>query len=67
MSLGLIIHSLKVLTQLANVEIAKSDVMTWVRTRDLTVVCEFIFSGLSLHLKQKKNYINIIYYLLLQC
>jgi len=46
---------LKVLTQLTNAEIARLDVMTQVRTRDLTVVCEFIFSGLPLHVRQKKN------------
>jgi hypothetical protein len=29
--------------------------MTRVRTRDLTVVCEFNFSGIPLHLRQKKK------------
>jgi len=35
-----IIHrnNLEVLTQLTNVEIEMLDVMTWVRTRDLTIV-----------------------------
>jgi len=37
-----------VLTKLINAEIVKSNVMTWVRTHDLTVVCEFNFSGLPL-------------------
>jgi len=46
---------LEVLAQLTNAEIARPDVMTRVRTRDLTVVCEFIFSGLPLHLKPKKK------------
>ena len=36
---------LEVLTQLTNAEIARQDVVTQVRTRDLTVVCEFNFSG----------------------
>jgi hypothetical protein len=34
--------------------------MTRVRTRDLTVVCEFNFSGLPLHLRQKKKNENFI-------
>jgi hypothetical protein len=42
--------------------------MTQIRTRDLTVVCEFNFSGLPLHQRQKKkknfyffgNYENMI-------
>ena len=33
--------NLEVLAQLANAEIARPDVVIWVRTRDLTVVCEF--------------------------
>jgi len=45
----------KILAQLANAEIARPDVVTRVRTRDLTVVCEFIFRGLPLHLKPKKE------------
>jgi hypothetical protein len=36
---------------LANAEIARTDVVI----RDLTVVCEFNFSGLPLHLKAKKK------------
>jgi len=43
--------SLEVLAQLTNVEIARSDVVTRVRIQNLTVVCEFIFSGLPLHLR----------------
>jgi len=39
-----------------NVETAKSDVMTRVWTQDLTVVCEFNFSRLSLHLRPKTTY-----------
>jgi hypothetical protein len=35
--------SLAVLAQLANAEIARPDVMIRVRTRDLTVMCEFNF------------------------
>ena len=46
---------LEVIAQLTNAEIARSDVVTLVRTRDLTVVCEFIFNGLPLHLRQKKK------------
>jgi len=46
---------LEVLAQLTNTEIARSDVMTRVRTQDLIVVCEFIFSGLPLHLRKKIN------------
>ena len=46
---------LEVLTQLTNVEIARSDVVTWIRTQDLTVVCEFNLSGLPLHLRPKKK------------
>jgi len=44
-----------VLAQLTNAEIARLDVVTRARTRDLTVVYEFIFSGLPLHLRQKKK------------
>jgi hypothetical protein len=40
---------------LINVEIGRSDVMTQVRTRNLTVVCEFNLNGLPLHLRQKKK------------
>ena len=39
----------------ANAEIVKSDVMIEVRTWNLTVMCEFIFSRLPLHLRQKKR------------
>ena len=46
---------LEVLAQLANAEIARPDVVTRVRTQELTVVCEFNLSGLPLHLRQKKN------------
>jgi hypothetical protein len=46
---------LEVLAQQANVEIVRSDVMTQVRIRNLTVVCEFNFSGLSLLLRPKKK------------
>jgi len=46
---------LEVLAQLSNTEIARSDVVTRVRTQDLTVVCEFNFSRLPLHLRQKKK------------
>jgi len=49
------VRSLEVLTQLTNAEIARLDVMIRIRTRDLTVVCEFIFSGLPLHLRPNKN------------
>jgi len=38
-----------------NAEIARLNVVTRVRTRDLTVVCEFNLSGLPLHLRQKKK------------
>jgi hypothetical protein len=47
-------YSLKVLAQLVNAEIARPDVMIWVQTRDLTIVCEFNFSELPLLLRQKK-------------
>jgi hypothetical protein len=53
LDIGLI--CLEVLTQLENAEIARPNVVTRVRTRDLTVVCEFIFSGLPLHLRPKKK------------
>jgi len=58
------VKSLEVLAQLANAEIIRLDVVTRVRTRDLTVVCEFIFIGLPLHLKKrvKKNKENDIWY-----
>ena len=46
---------LEVLVQLTNVKIVRSDVVTRVRTRDLTVVCKFYFEGLPLHLKPKKK------------
>jgi hypothetical protein len=46
---------LEVLAQLANTEIVRPDVMIRVRIRDLTVVFEFNFSGLPLHLRQKKK------------
>jgi hypothetical protein len=42
---------LEVLVQLTNAEIAKSDVMIRVRIWNLTVVCEFNFSGLPLNLR----------------
>ena len=45
---------LEVLAQLTNAEIARPDVVTWVRTWDLTIVCEFNFSGSPLHLRPKK-------------
>jgi len=40
---------------MTNAEIARPDVVTWVRTRDLKIVCEFNFSGLPLHLRPKKK------------
>jgi len=46
---------LKVLTQLGYAEIARSDVVTRVRAQDLTVVCEFYFNGLQLHLKPERK------------
>jgi hypothetical protein len=49
------VFCLKVLVQLANAEIIKLDVMIRVRTPDLTVVCEFNFNGLPLHIRQKKK------------
>jgi hypothetical protein len=49
-------NHLEVLVQLANVEIARPDVVTWVRTRDLTVVYEFKFNGFTTSFKTKKNY-----------
>jgi hypothetical protein len=49
------ISGLEVLSQLANLKIVRSDVMIRVRTRNLTIVCEFNFSGLPLHLRQKKE------------
>jgi len=39
------------LAQLTNAEIARSDVVTRVRIRDLTVVYEFNFSELPHHLR----------------
>jgi len=42
---------LEVIAQLTNAEIAKSDVVTQVRTQDLTVICKFYFSGLPLYLR----------------
>jgi len=53
--IGKLICSIEVLTQLANAEIASLDIVIWVRTRDLTVMCEFNFSGLPLHLRLKKK------------
>jgi hypothetical protein len=44
-------YSLEVLIQLANAEIVRPEVVTRVRTRDLTVVWEFNFGGLPLHLR----------------
>ena len=35
------IKSLEVLAQLTNAEIVRSDVVTQVRTQNLTIVCEF--------------------------
>jgi hypothetical protein len=49
---------LEVLVQLPNAEITRPDVITRVRTWDLTVVCEFNFGGLPLLLRQKKNMIS---------
>jgi len=46
---------LEVLAQLTNAKIARPNVMTRVRTRHLTVVCEFIFSGIQLHLRPNKK------------
>lgn len=45
-------------TSTAKYQIARADVMIWVRTRDLTVMCEFNFNDLSLYLRQKKNIIS---------
>jgi hypothetical protein len=53
---------LEVLVQLVNAEIARPNVMTRVRTRDLTIACEFNFSGLSLYLRQKKNHIHMFFH-----
>jgi hypothetical protein len=61
------IFGLEVLAQPANAEIARPDVMTRVRTRDLTVVCGFIFSGLPLHLRPKKKKKKSGIFVLLQC
>ena len=47
--------SLEVLAQLANTKIARPNVMILVQTQDLTIVCEFNFSGLPLHLRPKKK------------
>jgi hypothetical protein len=47
--------SLEVLPQLANAEIAWPDVVTRVRTRDLTVLREFNFSGLPFHLRPENT------------
>jgi hypothetical protein len=43
-----------------NAEIVRPNVMTRVRTRDLSQLCEFNFSGLLLHLKPKKKRSNTI-------
>ncbi|KEH36592.1 hypothetical protein MTR_2g016080 [Medicago truncatula] len=43
----------QVLAQLSIAEIVKPDVVIRVQTRDLTVVCEFNFSGLPLHPRPK--------------
>jgi len=47
-------RGLEVLAQLANAEITRLDVMSRVRTQNLTV-CEFNFSGLPLYPRQKKR------------
>jgi len=47
-------RGLEVIAQLANAKIERPDAVIRVRTRDLTVVCEFNFSGLPLHLRPKK-------------
>ena len=47
---------LEFLAQQTNAEIARTDVVIWVQTQYLTVVCEFNLSGLPLHLRQKKNH-----------
>jgi hypothetical protein len=49
-------RGLEVLTQLVNAEIARPDVMIRVQIWDFTVVCEFNFNRLPLHLRQKKIY-----------
>jgi len=46
---------LEVLVQLANVEITRLDVVT----QYLTIVCEFILSGLPLHLRPKKKHLKL--------
>jgi hypothetical protein len=56
-----IYYSLEVIPQLTNTEIVRSDVVARVRTQDLTVMCEFNFSGLPLHLKPKKKKIHLLY------
>jgi len=45
---------LEVLAQLTNVEIARPDVVTRVRTRNLTVVCRFNFQWITTSSKTKK-------------
>jgi len=52
---------LEVLTQLSNVEIAKLDIVIRVWILNLTVVCGFNFSGLSLYLRQKKTKYHLIF------
>jgi hypothetical protein len=47
--------SLEILAQLTNFESVRPDVMTRIRTRYLTAVCDFNFSGLPLLLRQNKN------------
>jgi hypothetical protein len=49
-----------------NAEIVRPDVMTRVRTRDLSQLCEFNFSGLLLHLKAKKKNNQILSYFVLK-
>jgi len=45
-------QSLKSTTKCRNCKVGRHD---WVQIRDIKVVCEFNFSGLPLHLRQKKN------------
>lgn len=47
------LYCLEVLAQLSIAEIAKPNVVIRIRTWDLTVVCGFNLSRLSLHLRQK--------------
>jgi len=45
---------LEILVQLANAEIARSNIATRIQIWDRSI--EFNFSGLPLHLRQKKDY-----------